>query len=594
MIADRGNASQNSAEEQSSFVPAMSLAQAHEHLTKTGSPYEVETLVLDGLTCRTWKHAPSTNREVLLAARAHGDRPFLIWNAERISFEAFYRAVARLAVELQTLGVRKGDRVAIAMRNLPEWPVAFYAASVIGAVVTPLNAWWLSNEMAYGLRHSGAVAVFVDPERLERLRTVRDQLPDLRHVLTCRFEGGDGSDTRSIEGLIGATSRWAELPDTPLPDLALAPEDLATIFYTSGTTSEPKGVPATHRAMLSNITGAAFAGARAAIRAGRDPFPPAPADQAATLMVIPFFHVTGTFAILSPALMGGHKLVMMRRWDPEAAMEMIQHERISWVVGVPTIAWQLAEHPRVSDYDLSSLASLGYGGAAAAPELLNRLATTLPAAVPGHGWGMTETSGLATTHSAEDYLSRPKSCGAPVAVVDIRIMSEDGLERTTGDVGEIWVTGPNVVRGYWQDVQASEETFVDGWMRTGDLGYVDAEGFLYIVDRAKDMLIRGGENIFCIEVENSLYEHPDVMDAAVLGMPDRILGEIPVAVVALRPGASVGEDALRRHVGQRLAAYKTPVSILIRTEPLERNANGKIVKAGLRPLFAPAGDTDHG
>jgi len=583
MIARRGNDQGPSHAER--FRPTVSLAEAHALLTGTGSPFEIETVTIAGRPCRTWKRAPISNRDVVLASRAHGERTFLVWNEERVSFEAFYRAVSATAAHLVTLGVKKGDRVAIAMRNLPEWPVAFYAASVIGAVVTPLNAWWLAKELAYGLQHSGAIAVFADAERLDRIAEVRDQAPRLRHILTCRVDKPDSAWASPLESVIGSPSAWAALPDTPLPDIALTPEDLATIVYTSGTTSAPKGVPATHRAMLSNIPGAAFAAARGAVRAGRDPFPAPPTDQPATLMVIPFFHVTGCFAILSPALWGGHKLVMMRRWDAETAMSLIERERITWVVGVPTIAWQLAEHPRVADYDLSSLTSLGYGGAAAAPELLNRLSSTLPAAVPGHGWGMTETSGLATTHSAEDYFNRPRSCGAPIAVLDIRIVGPDGLDRPTGEVGEIWARGPNVVHGYWNDPKASAETFVDGWLRTGDLGYVDAEGFLFIVDRAKDMVIRGGENIFCIEVENCLYEHPDVMDAAVLGVPDRVLGEQPVAVVALRPGASLSEHDLRAHVRQRLAAYKAPVRVIVRTEPLERNANGKIVKAELKALF---------
>jgi long-chain acyl-CoA synthetase len=301
---------------------------------------------------------------------------------------------------------------------------------------------------------------------------------------------------------------------------------------------------------------------------------------------VPFFHATGCFAVLNPTLATGGKLAMMRRWDPVRAFELIERERITLAGGVPTIAWQLIEHPARKNYDLSSLENVSYGGAPSAPELVRLIRETFPKSQPGNGWGMTETSATATTHSAEDYEHRPDSCGPAVPVTDLKIMTVDGAhELPVGEVGELWCKGPQVVKGYWRKPEATAQTFVDGWVKTGDLARLDEEGFCFIIDRAKDMLIRGGENIYCIEVENTLYDHQAVMDAALVGIPHKTLGEEPAAVVTLKPGAHATEAELRAFVAERLAAFKVPVRILFWTETLPRNANGKILKAELRKLF---------
>ena len=514
--------------------PALSLAEAHRRLTAPGSPFETEEKVIRGVPVRVWKNAPASTREVLQAARGFGDRTFLVYEAERVSFEAFFRAAAAFAAELVSRGLRKGDRLAIAMRNLPEWAVTFYGASVAGAIVTPLNAWWTADELRYGLADSGARFAVFDEERLLRVQGFLDNLPISESFVARPMQAPQGRWT-PLEDVIGAAAAWADLPDRALPDVELDPDDDATIFYTSGTTGSPKGAIATHRNMLSNIVGAACAGARMFVRRGEPlPAPDPDAPQPGALVTVPLFHVTGCFAILSPALAGGMKLALMHRWEPEAAMRLIERERLTGITGVPTIAWQLIEHPARDRYDLSSLKGLGYGGASAAPELMRRIGEALPHTAAGHGWGMTETSALATSHSAEDYAHRPDSCGPPVPVTDLKVMSSDGgTELPPGEVGELWARGPQVVRGYWNKPEETARTFVDGWVRTGDLARLDEEGFLYIVDRAKDMLIRGGENIYCVEVENALYEHPAVVDAAVVGIPHRILGEEPAAVVTL-------------------------------------------------------------
>jgi long-chain acyl-CoA synthetase len=568
--------------------PAMSIAQAHALLTQAGSPFEMETLVIRGIETRVWKNAPPTLRAVAQAGRAFGERIFLVHEDERVSFEAFFRAVAVLARALQDEGVVKGDRVAIVMRNLPEWPVAFYAAASIGAVVTPLNAWWTGPELEYGLIDSGSKVAIVDTERFERIREHLGACGDLRRVLVSRGDEPHAiPHVTSLESVIGPPETWAGLADVGLPDVEIAPDDDATIFYTSGTTGRPKGALATQRNINSNIMAAGCAGARAFLRRGEMPPAPNPdAPQRAALLSVPFFHATGCFAVLNPTLATGGKLAMMRRWDPVRAFELIERERITLAGGVPTIAWQLIEHPARKNYDLSSLESVSYGGAPSAPELVRLIRETFPKSQPGNGWGMTETSATATTHSAEDYEHRPDSCGPAVPVTDLKIMTVDGArELPVGEVGELYCRGPQVVKGYWHKPEATAQTFVDGWVRTGDLARLDEEGFCFIIDRAKDMLIRGGENIYCIEVENVLYDHHDVMDAALVGIPHKTLGEEPGAVVTLKPGAHASEAELRAFVAERLAAFKVPVRILFWPETLPRNANGKILKAELRKLF---------
>ncbi|MFP5449016.1 MAG: class I adenylate-forming enzyme family protein [Alphaproteobacteria bacterium] len=570
--------------------PVMTIEEAHAQLTAPGQRFELDEAVIDGVPTKVWKNAPPTLRDVLLNGRAFGAREFLVHEDERATFEAFTRAVITLAHQLQADGVKPGDRVALVMRNLPEWPVAFFAGAIVGAVVTPLNAWWTGPELEFGLSDSGAKVALVDDERLERILEHLDACPDLARIYVARADvlPADPRLAR-LENVIGPVNSWGDLPDKALPDVALAPDDVATIFYTSGTTGKPKGALGTHRNLTANIMASACAAARGFLRRG-EPIPeqdPHKLPQRAYLLVVPMFHVTGCNATLSPAINSGSKLVLMRKWEPVEAMGLIERERVTNTGGVPTIAWQLIEHPARKDFDLSSLTTVAYGGAPSAPELVRKIKELWPKSAPGNGWGMTETSATATSNSAEDYEHRPDSCGPAVPVTDLKIMSVEGdRELAIGEVGELWCKGPNIVKGYWKRPEATAETFVNGWVRTGDLARLDEEGFCFIVDRAKDMLIRGGENIYCVEVENVLYDHPDVMDAALIGLPHRTLGEEPAAVVHLKPGGTATEDELRAFVRARLAAFKVPVKVAFWPETLPRNANGKIMKPELKAAFA--------
>jgi long-chain acyl-CoA synthetase len=572
--------------------PALPLADANALLTAPGSIFEMEERLIRGVWTRVWKNSPPTLRDVFLNTHAFKSRVALVYEDERVTYDAFVRATIALARELRSHGIGKGDRVAVIMRNLPEWPVAFFAAAICGAIVTPLNAWWTGAELEYALIDSGTKIALVDAERWRRIAEHIDNCPALERVYVSR-EPEDLGDARLVhlEAVLGDTRAWATVSDsTPLPEVELEPEDDATIFYTSGTTGKPKGALGTHRAIVTNILTSGFAAARAFVRRG-EPVPALDPDlQRVGLLVVPMFHVTGCNASLVPTLNAGGKIVLMRKWDVEQAMQLIEREKVMATGGVPTIAWQLVEHPAREKYDLSSLISVGYGGAPSAPELVRRIKEVFPQSAAGNGWGMTETAATFTSNSSEDYQNRPSSCGPPAPIGDLKIMSVDGThELPIGEVGELWAKGPQVVKGYWGNPQATEQTFVDGWVRTGDLAQLDEEGFCYIIDRAKDMLIRGGENIYCVEVENALYEHPAVIDAALIGIPHRTLGEEPAAVVHLKPGSEASEAELKKFVAERLAAFKVPVKIAFWSETLPRNPQGKILKTELKQAFGAAG-----
>ena len=539
------------------------------------------SVTIQGVPTRVWANAPDNLRLLAALGRSHGAAEFLVYEGERITFVGWHRAVAALASELRARGIGKGDRVALAMRNLPEWPVAFFAATTLGAICVPLNAWWTPGELAFGLADSGSRILVCDHERWVALAGHRAEFPNVEAVLVARATAPLDAAV-ALESVIGTPDGYGDLPDADLPHAEIEPDDDATIFYTSGTTGRPKGALGTHRNLVTNILSSGYSAACAALRRG-EPIPePAPRTG---LTVIPLFHVTACSATLMGTIASGSKLVFMRKWDVVEAFKLIERERVTATGGVPTIAWQLIEHPDRAQYDLSSLEAIAYGGAPSAPELVRKIREVF-GALPGNGWGMTETMATVTSHSSEDYLNRPDSCGPPVAVADLRIVDPETMEDLpAGAVGELWARGPQVVKGYWNRPEATAETFVDGWVRTGDLARLDHEGFCYIVDRAKDIIIRGGENIYSIEVENALYEHPAVTDAALVALPHPTLGEEPGAVVHLAPGTTASEDELRGWVAERLARFKVPVRIVFSADTLPRNANGKILKKDLKTLF---------
>ena len=557
-----------------------SIAEATAQLTAPGQQFEMEEVEIRGIPTRVWKNAPNTLRDILERSRKHGGAAFLVYEDERISFDEHYRAAAALATQLtDRFGVAKGERVAIAMRNFPEWAIAFWAAAAAGAVVVPLNAWWTGPELTYALQDSGARMLFADQERAARLAEHWDELPDLQHVVVAR------SEVESEHMRFNDVLR--DIPDDArLPDVDLDPEDDATIFYTSGTTGRSKGAVGTHRNICTNQLSLTFVNARRGLTQQTQQTQqtqPTEKRQNAYLLSVPFFHATGCHSVLVANTLYGGKLVIMHKWDPGRALELIEREQVTTFGGVPAMVMQVLDHPDFAKRDLSTVKSVGYGGAPAPPDLVRRIKEHFPGGSPSNGYGLTETSSITTMNAGDDYVRKPDSVGPPVPVCDVKIMSEDGTtELPPGEIGELWIKGPNVVRGYWNKPDATEASFVDGWLRSGDVARIDDEGFVYIVDRAKDMVIRGGENVYCVEVEAALHEHPAVADAAVIGIPHDVLGEEVGAVVQLRNGQKATEDDLRAFVGERLAAFKVPVKVWFRDEPLPRNPAGKILKRELR------------
>ncbi len=570
--------------------PVLSIEDANKMLAQPGTPLAVAEGEIDGIHMRYYPEAPPTIRFLIEATKAHGDRDFVIYDDERVTYDSHFRAVSHFSRTLKDkFGLQAGDRVAVIMRNFPQWPVSFFSALSIGAIATPMNSWWTGDEIEYGLKNAGVKVAIVDPQIYERIRVHLGNLPDLEAVIIARETEEERNDPRvhNFEDFIGEPDDWATLEDVGLPDIKIAPDDDATLMYTSGTTGKPKAALATHRAIVSNFLNSMTCQARMFLRRGEEVPEPDPGEQRATLLAIPFFHATGAFAVLIPTLLRGDKIVSMYKWDAGKALPIIEKEKITTIGGVPAIAWQVLEHPDRDKYDLSSVAVISYGGAPSAPELVSTIKKRFPDAQPGNGWGMTETCATATLNIGEDYVHRPNSAGAPPFAVQLKIMSPEGKEVPAGEVGELWCKSPANAKRYWNRPDATAETFRDGWVISGDLARLDEDGFLFIVDRAKDMLIRGGENIYCIEVESALYDHEAVMDAAVVGIEHKVLGEEVGAVVQLKPGKTVTEDELRAHVASQLAAFKVPVEIHFQEDPLPRNANGKILKPELRAQFSP-------
>ena len=582
--------------------PPISMAEADATLTAGGQMFEMEEHVIRGVPTRTWKNAPPSLRAVLDMSLAHGDATFLVYENERTTFAEHYRIACTLAGRLQsTFGVRQGDRVSIIMRNLPEWIMAFWSATLAGAIVVPLNAWWSGEELRYGLEDSGSKIVFVDQERAERVRPFLGGLPELTTLIVAdEHRRGDPTAPLAASEAPAGAAPVDELPfalalgdvdgHASPPELIIEPEDDATIFYTSGTTGRPKGAVGTHRNMCTNLMNLFFINSRGSLRFGSSLLSAAEKVQPAYLLSVPLFHATGCHSVMVTNLVAGGKIVMMHHFEPERALELIEREKIATFGGVPAMVMQVLDSPKFSAYDTSSIRSVSYGGAPAPPDLVRRIRDAWPIGQPSNGYGLTETSSVTSMISGDDYVGRPESVGPPVPVTDVAIVPEDytgeepdaSLPTGPGVRGELWIKGPQVVRGYWKRPDETAKTFTRGWLHTGDVAQLDAENFISIVDRAKDMIIRGGENVYSIQVEAALHEHPAVADCAVIGIPDPTLGETVGAVIVLRPGHKVAAEELSLHVKSRLAGFMVPTKIWFRDEPLPRNPQGKVLKRELR------------
>ena len=566
---------------------AIDRADAIAQVTAPGQPFETRTETIRGERFTVFANAPANLRELYRQGLAHADADFYVYEDTRLSFGAIWQDAARVANALVEHGIAPGERVGIAARNYPEWIVAFMGITSMGAVAVALNAWWSGEELVYGIEDSGLKLLFTDIERTERLLPHRNgslarggpsRSPTLKalNIVTIRHQQ-DGLPT--WEDFIAGAG-------TTMPEAPLAPEDNATILYTSGSTAHPKGVLSTHRAITNALLGwecgAAVGMAMNPEMARQMAETPSPYQQSLILSV-PLFHVTGLVVQALSAFRFGRKLVGMYKWDVTEAMRIIEAERITTFNGVPTMAAELAQAPDRDRYDLSSLKSAGGGGAPMAPEQSRQVEKAIGKGAAGTGWGMTETQGLATTIGGPALMERPRSCGRAVEpLVHVKAVLPDGTDAAPGETGELWIHGVNNFSEYWNKPEATAEALTDGWVHTGDIGHIDEEGFVFITDRLKDMVLRGGENIGCQEVEAVLYEHPAIMEAAVFGVPDERLGETVAAVVTRNPGMSLSTEDVQAHAAEHLARFKVPEHVWIRSGQLPRIASEKIFKRGLR------------
>jgi long-chain acyl-CoA synthetase len=530
---------------------------------------------------------PRTLRE--LFAGTATDVPYLFFEDERLSFAQAWQQAARIAHALvHDYGVAHGDRVAISMRNFPEWVLAFTAATSIGAIAVAMNSLWQPDEMAYGLTDCGARVLFADPERIERLARC-DTLPAVpviavrSQTVTAALQGRHDAAIDPLQAGPGVRTLETVLQgvpaDTAMPPADIAPDDPATIFYTSGSTGHPKGVVSTHRAILSALLSWELDAHAAALQAGIEIVPPA--QQSGSLMAVPFFHVTGSHAVFLSSYRTQRKLVCMIKWDPEQGARLIERERLTSFIAPAAMTGDLVRVAKSAGHDLSSLMVVGGGGAPRAPEQVAQIGRAFGQALPGTGWGMTETNAIGVGIGGQEYLDRPASSGRCAAVLELKVIDEAGRELPAGERGELLVRGTSMCVGYWNRPEANAEAFdAEGWFRTGDIAYLDDEGFLFIVDRSKDLIIRGGENIGCGHVEAALLEHPDIHEAAVYSVPDERLGEEVGATIHGAPGLDL--EAVRAFLQTRLARFEVPRYLRVRTEPLPRTPSGKILKRQMR------------
>ena len=563
--------------------------EAWDELTAPGAPFAWSVTDVRGVPTRTYDAAPPNMAQVWAGSIVHGDADYLVYQDERISYAEAHKAVDALAAHLSDVGVGHGDRVALALRNYPEWALAYWATVRLGAVVIGMNAWWTGPELEFGLADSTPKVMVCDAERLDR---VMPHLAGLRssgplHLVGVRLPAGarlPDDAVRWEDALASATEHG------PAPEPTIDPDDDLCVFYTSGTTGHPKGAVLTHRGATSNLFNLGFwqvmaASAEARAVAAGEP-PPGSEKQAGesypgSVLAVPLFHVTGCNCCLHPITAVGGRLTLMHRWDPEVALELIERERPASLTGVPTMTRELLNSPDFERRDTSSLSHVGGGGAPVQPDLVHKIEDRLEGR-PSTGYGLTEVNGVITINVGHFFMAKPASAGSPCPIMETRIVAEDGTDQGPGEHGELWVRGGNVFRGYLNRPEANAEALTDGWFHTGDIGYLDDDGFLFLVDRAKDMVLRSGENVYSAEVEAAIYEHPAVAEAAVFAVPDERHGEAVGAAIVLLPGAECSAEELRDHTRRLIAVFKVPDHLWFLDEALPTNANGKFVKRDLR------------
>lgn len=547
-------------------------------LTAQGQPFEVNAVTLGGVEYKNFAKLPANLGQYFLVMQQHAHKDFAVYLDERYTFAEGYQHSCEFAAALvQRFGIRKGDRVAILSRNNPQWLMAFIAITAVGAVAVPMNAWWTTEELDYGFADSGSTLVVADRARVERLVPIAQK--HALQIVTIDDCSGVEVDHTPFGELLD------QYAGASMPPVEVALEDHATIMYTSGSTGHPKGALSSHRGVLSALYSWMCMGVAtkaAGTQKARDQSLPPSA-----LITIPLFHCTASHSAFMLSLVVGRKMVIMHKWDAQEALRLIEAERITWFNGVPTMSAELQAAAETTERDISSLTEIMAGGAPRPPEQVKKISGTFSKSAPGIGYGLTETNALGAVNAGAFYVARPDSSGRVVpAVTEFRVVAEDGSALAAGERGELCIKSPAKILGYWNKPEATAEAFVDGWFHTGDVAYLDADGFVYIVDRIKEIIIRGGENISCPEVEASIYAHPGIHEVAVFGLPDERLGEVVGAAVVLREGTAMTADELRAYLAEHLASFKIPVHIWFRAEQLPRIASGKIFKRQLKADYA--------
>lgn len=539
-------------------------------VTAAGKPWEVQEVQVRGKPRKWFVNGPQTLRE--LYEQNLSDAEFLVYEETRYTFRQAYQRAASLAHHLiHDFGVKRGDRVAIAMRNYPEWSIAFTAITSIGAIAVAVNAWWEAEEIDYALKHTGVSMIFADEERVERIARISPAI-DIP-VVSVRCEP-QGIETNDISDLLNTVD--------VMPPADIASDDDAVILFTSGSTGHPKGSVSTHRNILAALLSWEadyVAIAEVNKHAGHKQDDKWRAKQAA-LLGMPLFHVNGLLAVLLSAYRTQRRIVSMFKWDPVVAIDLIEKEGVTSVVATPAMTGDLTDKARELGRDLASLRSVGGGGAPRATSQVEGIDKQFTNATPVTGWGMTETNSIGTGIYGEDYLRHPQSSGRVSIMLEIGVINPEGDFLPAGQRGELVIRGTSVIHGYWNRPDANQDSFMGDWFRTGDIAYIDDEGYLYIVDRLKQLIIRGGENIGCGEVEDALLDHPDIVEASVYGVPDERLGEVVGATIYM--SSNVSKEALCDFLSQRLAKFKIPSVLKTSDGALPRIASGKIDKRVLR------------
>ena len=554
----------------------LSLRDAIAAVTASGQLFEVTSGPTAGGVGRRFTNSPSTLREVFDAARGVA-KTFVVYEGEEWTFAQVMEEVDGFAHALvHRWGVRRGDRVGIAMGNLPEWISAFAAIVAVGGVAVSLNAWWTTDELDFAIADADLRVMVADAQRCTRvLETCR------RRSIPVVLVRGDVTSP-APSGVV----HWGDtvVRGASMPLVDVRGEDDATILYTSGTTGQPKGAVSTHQAISQTLM--AFSAGLVVEERRRGPRDQVPRDPTCFVLIVPLFHVTGCVPVMLSSFAWHFKLVMAHHWEPQLVLRLIEKYRVTNVVGVPTQSWDLVNVPDLSSYDTSSLVTVGGGGAPAAAALVARVEQSFIHARPNLAYGMTETNGFGPQIYGDDYQRHPASTGqTPTVVMDVEIRDDHDRVLAPDQEGEIWVSGPTLFRGYWRRPDETAQALVGGWLRTGDLGFLDDEGFLFVRDRVKDMIVRGGENVYCAEVESAICDHPAVWQCAVCGLPDERLGQTVAAVVVVRADASLSQSQLIEFLAPRLAPYKIPRRIAFTSEPLVASATGKVVKSALAARY---------